>query len=212
MKKIILLNFAILMATISFGQIGIGIKAGVNMTSLSSDLSDYKNAAKAGYQLGAFVRLGDKLHLQPEAYFTAKTGELSFSEGDGAAAVDIKQQVTLNSVDVPVLIGYKIMDPPLFNIRLQAGPVASVVTSKKFDITVNGVETEPGDEYISNYKDINWGLQFGAGVDVLVFTIDLRYELGLSDIYKNKDAMTDDFSNMKNNVFFVSVGWKIVEF
>ncbi|MEZ5147368.1 MAG: hypothetical protein R2759_09895 [Bacteroidales bacterium] len=48
------------------------------MNTLSTDLSDYEKAAKTGFLAGAFVRISDKWHLQPEAYFPAKKGELTY--------------------------------------------------------------------------------------------------------------------------------------
>ncbi|MCB2222052.1 MAG: PorT family protein [Bacteroidetes bacterium] len=212
MKKIIVLSLFFVFATISFGQIGLGIKAGVNMNSLSTDLSDYEKAAKTGFQAGAFLRIGDKWHLQPEAYFTAKTGEFSYDFDAGSTTLtNVNQEITLNSIDVPVLIGYKLIDPPTLNVRLQAGPVASIVTSKKFDIMVDKQTVDTPDDYPDNFKDLNWGLQVGAGVDFLMLTVDVRYEIGLSNIYEKPEGATDsDLGSLKNNVFFVSLGWKIL--
>ncbi|MCB0821996.1 MAG: PorT family protein [Bacteroidales bacterium] len=212
MKKMIVFAMAFLFASITFGQLSLGIKGGVNMNTLSTDLNDYEKAAKAGFLAGAFVRIGDKWHLQPEAYFTAKRGELTYDVDYGTGSVsNINQEITLNSLDIPVLIGYKIIDPPTLNVRLQAGPVASIVTSKKFDLMVDKQAIDTPDEFPDNYKDLNWGLQFGAGVDFLFLTVDLRYELGLSNIYdKPEDAVDTDLGSLKNNLFFVSVGWKFM--
>lgn len=212
MKKIIVFAVAFLFAAVTFGQLSLGIKGGVNMNTLSTDLDDYEKAAQAGFQAGAFVRIGDKWHLQPEAYFTAKKGELTYDIDYGNGTVsNINQEMTLSSIDVPVLIGYKIIDPPTLNVRLQAGPVASIVTSKKFDLMVDKQAIDTPDEFPDNYKDLNWGLQFGAGVDFLFLTVDLRYELGLSNVYdKPEDAVDTDLGSLKNNLFFVSVGWKFM--
>ncbi|HPE55880.1 MAG TPA: porin family protein [Bacteroidales bacterium] len=212
MKKMIVFAMAFLFASITFGQLSLGIKGGVNMNTLSTDLSDYEKAAKTGFLAGAFVRIGDKWHLQPEAYFTAKKGELTYDVDYGTGSVsNINQEITLNSLDIPVLIGYKLIDPPTMNVRLQAGPVASIVTSKKFDLMVDKKSVETPDDMPDNFKDLNWGLQFGAGVDFLFLTVDVRYELGLSNIYnKPDDAADSDLGSLKNNVFFVSVGWKFM--
>ena len=205
MKKIILITAIVLISSYSFGQIGFGIKGAVTMSKLSTDLSDVEEAAKTGFQAGAFVRIGDKWHLQPEAYFTSKMGNLKFD----VLQQSVEQTVTLNTIDIPVLIGYKILDPPTLNVRLQAGPVASIVANKSFKLEVDGVETPTDEEFKDSFKDLNWGLQFGAGVDFLMLTVDLRYELGLSNIYNKPDGATED-QTFKNNVFFLSVGWKIL--
>ena len=83
--------------------------------------------------------------------------------------------------------------------------------NKKFDITFDGVDQETDDDDKDSFKDMNWGLQLGAGVDVLMLTIDLRYELGLSNLYDKPDnAPEGGPGEFKNNVFFISVGWKIL--
>jgi hypothetical protein len=45
----------------------------------------------------------------------------------------------------------------------------------------------------------------GAGIDVLFMTLDVRYEIGLDNIYAGSDDAT-----MKNNIFNVSLGIKIL--
>ena len=213
MKKILLVSALIFMATFSYAQLGFGIKGAVTMSNITTDIAEIEEAAQTGFQFGGFVRIGDKWHLQPEAYFSMKNGQFNFdiTEVDPGNLNTITKSVnyttTLNTIDIPVLIGYKLIDPPLMNVRLQAGPVASIVTSKKFKMEVDGVEQSVDDDEGDIFKDMNWGLQFGAGVDFLMFTVDLRYELGLSNIYDKPEGAEDN--TMKNNVFFLSVGWKI---
>ena len=218
MKKVMFLIIAVVVGIQSFGQLGFGIKGAVTMSNFTTDLSEIHEAAKAGYQLGAFVRIGKKLHLQPEAYFTAKTGELSFTSAgvdpnNPAKMVEVKQGITFSTVDVPVLVGYTIFDPKILKVRLQAGPVASIVTNKKYNLTFDGVDAEDDQSAFGkdDFNDLNWGLQFGAGVDVLFLTVDLRYELGLNNLYNKPDnAPAGSDAKFKNNVFFLSVGWKIL--
>jgi hypothetical protein len=218
MKKFILVLFVTLITTITNAQLGFGIKGGFTMSKLSVNIGDYADAAQAGYQLGAFVRLGKKLHLQPEAYFTAKTGKLTFdynqvdpNNPNGTITSSVEQQISLKTIDVPVLIGYQIAKLPAIKIRIQAGPVASIVVNKKFNVQFDGVDQSDDSSPLleDDFSNINWGLQFGAGIDFLFLTADIRYELGLNNIYKAPDTMTQD-PTMKNNVFFISVGWKIL--
>ena len=218
MKKFILILFATMIATFANAQLGFGIKGGFTMSKLSVNIGDYADAAQAGYQLGAFVRLGKKLHLQPEAYFTAKTGKLTFdytevdpNNPDGTISSSVEQQISLKTIDVPVLIGYQIAKLPTIKIRIQAGPVASIVVNKKFNVQFDGVDQPDGSSPLveDDFSNVNWAAQFGAGIDFLFLTADIRYELGLNNIYKAPETMPDD-PTMKNNVFFISVGWKIL--
>jgi hypothetical protein len=218
MKKIILVSIALLVASLSYAQLGFGIKGGFTMSNLSVNIGDYTDAAQAGYQLGAFVRLGKKLHLQPEAYFTAKTGKFTFdytqvdpNNPDGTVSSSVEQKISLKTIDVPVLIGYQIAKLPTIKIRIQAGPVASIVVNKKFNVQFDGVDQPDGSSPLveDDFSNVNWAAQFGAGIDFLFLTADIRYELGLNNIYKAPETMAED-PTMKNNVFFISVGWKIL--
>lgn len=217
MKKFALLIVAALFTVLSYGQFSLGIKGAVTMSSLTTNIQDIEEAAKTGWQFGAFVRIGDKWHLQPEVYFTAKPGQLSYSftsTTDPASSGTVTQDITLSTVDIPLLVGYKIIDPPTLNIRLQAGPVASFVTDKTFSITSEGIDPpEVSDGYKEEFSNMNWGLQFGAGVDFLFLTADIRYELGLNKLLESTGMVggNEPYSGeMKNNVFMLSLGWKFM--
>jgi hypothetical protein len=71
------------------------------------------------------------------------------------------------------------------------------------------VETKKGVEILkdSDINDMIWGLNVGAGIDVLMFTLDVRYQMGLNEVIEKVNNF--DF-NSKNNVFCVSLGWKII--
>lgn len=215
MKKVLFVLSFLILSTVASAQLGFGVKGAFTMSSLTTDFSEIKEAAKAGWQLGAFVRIGDKWHLQPEAYFTAKTGQLEYTGqdmNDPLKTGQVTQDVTFSTVDIPVLIGYKLIDPPTLNIRLQAGPVASMVINKNFEVSGEGITPqEPTDDYKDSFKDLNWGLQLGAGVDFLFLTADVRYEIGLSNLYDQPDGASGaDLGSFKNNIFMISVGWKIL--
>ncbi|MFM2441894.1 MAG: hypothetical protein RL449_535, partial [Bacteroidota bacterium] len=50
----------------------IGIKGGVNLSSVKVASLSTNLENKTGYQLGAFARIGRTIFIQPEVYFTAK--------------------------------------------------------------------------------------------------------------------------------------------
>lgn len=212
MKNYLLTIGLLLVSAVAAAQLDFGPKGAITMSSLTTDFSEIKEAAKTSWQLGAFVRVGDKWHLQPEVYFTPKVGQIEYRYNAPPNSGNVTQDITFNNIDIPVLIGYKLIDPPAINVRLQAGPVASFVTGKKFTVSSDdGVDPpELSDEYKNSFKTLNWGMQFGVGVDFLFLTADLRYELGLSNLYDPQDGSGSELSEFKNNVFMLSVGWKIL--
>ncbi|MCD4746227.1 MAG: PorT family protein [Bacteroidales bacterium] len=215
MKKLFVFFIVFLFANVLFAQlpISLGIKGGFTSAKLTTDKSEIKDNLKNGFLAGAFIRLkGKKIYLQPEVYFAIKGGELKYDQTlvPNQPESSITQTVKLNTIDVPVMLGYKMIDTKLFNFRIHAGPVASFIVNKDFEFSINGEKQETDDDDIS-LKNAIWGLQLGAGVDVLMFTLDVRYELGLNNIYEKPENAGDEaMGEFKSNVFLVSLGWKIL--
>jgi len=206
MKKIITLSFMLLFSGLLFAQLpfNFGIKAGVTTSKLTTDIGETQSAI-LNFQGGAFARVNiQKFYIQPEIYFTKKGGEIKDSIEFNGGVKGVKK-INLNTIDVPLLIGYKLFDAKLVNLRVMAGPVMSFVIKKDPKITYDGQNVDLANEFYDkkNFENQTWAIQAGAGMDVLMFSLDIRYEWGLNDIYKPSQA---DF---KNNIFLVSLGWKI---
>lgn len=215
MKKQFIILIA-LVATITAGAqspINPGIKVGYTSSRISTNVGDIKDDIRSGFLAGAFLRVNlKKWYLQPEAYFATKGGELTYDMQDldpNAPENSVTQEIKLQTVDIPVLLGYTLFDPPLMNVRIHGGPVASFLLNKDLNVTLNGVETE-AEDFEETLKDANWGLQVGAGVDVAIFTLDVRYEFGLTNLYDKPEGETGDLNEYKSNVFLISLGWKII--
>lgn len=190
MKKT-LMTFALLALTmVTFAStFDLGIKAGWNTSKLTSDMSTFTPSAKGGYNFGAFGRFGgSKFYLQPEFLYVVQNG--GFSVGSTTDAIKMK------SIQVPVLLGLKVLDLKLASIRAFTGPAISFPS---------GYNSDQNLKY--NFNNSVWDYQLGAGVDVLNFTLDIRYAWGLS-----KSINTSDISSNfqpKTNAFTVSLGFKI---
>lgn len=202
MKKLSLILAFALTATIMFGQIKFGPKIGFNASKLTTSLDSVKSQFKAGFQFGAFVRIGNRVYLQPELYYTSEGSEF---EKDSLGK-SWKQSISLGSLDIPVLIGFKIINTELINLRVMAGPVASFIVNKK----ITDLNSVTGPVHRANLTNTNWYIQAGAGVDVWLFTMDIRYQVGLNKIIKDVsyDGKNVNF-NTSNNVWVVSLGLKI---
>ncbi|MBK6963280.1 MAG: PorT family protein [Bacteroidales bacterium] len=197
MKKLVLLSFALIVGSIAFAQIpgfSIGPKIGTTFSKFTTDEDQIKEEMKNSFFFGAFVRLGNKIYLQPELLVMSRNGILK-DENAQESQVSLK----IHTIDVPILLGIKVLDLKAANVRVMAGPVASFVIDK--NLTGENWNETINEE---NFKNMNWGLQFGAGVDVLFLTLDVRYEIGLNDVSK-----LENFS-LKNNMFTVGLGWKIL--
>ena len=197
MKKVIVILLFILPGLFSaetmFGQFSLGVKVGYNASKLSTNVDSVKTSFKSGFQFGAFVRIGKRLYLQPEFYYITQGGVFTNN------ITKLSQTVKIGSLDVPVLIGVKLFNSKIFNVRILAGPDASFVVNKP--LGDGGLNAPSADKL----KTVNWGLQAGAGVDVLMFTLDIRYQVGLSNMFIKESNFTS-----KNNLWVISLGWKII--
>jgi len=190
MKKTLMTLSLLTLTMVTFAStFDLGIKAGWNRSNLTSDMSTFTPSAKLGYNFGAFGRFGgSKLYLQPEFLYVVQNG--GFSVGSTTDAIKMK------SIQIPVLLGFKVLDLKLASIRAFTGPAISFPTGYKSDQNLK-----------YNFNNSVWDYQLGAGVDVLNFTLDIRYAWGLS-----KSINTSDISSNfqpKANAFTVSLGFKI---
>ena len=193
MKKL-LFSVLLLLSTVSlFAQptFDLGLKAGVNFSNVTADLSEYTTESVVKAHFGAFGRVGwGRIYIQPEAYFSSKGGDLS------SGVLQVATSFDYNTVDVPMLLGVNLVKGGAANVRAMAGPVFSFLTA-------NNVE---GDNHYSPqyFKDNYFGFQYGIGVDVLFMTLDARMEHGSNDLYVHPDLAA------KNKTFMVTLGFKIL--
>jgi len=143
MKKIILaVILSILPLTIfAQGLISFGPKVGWNSNRLTTDYTQYINDGKSGLQGGLFFSLYiNKFYIQPEAYFSIKRGALQTSYDPLHPSVNISQSVNLQSIDFPLLLGFKLFDLKLIRFRIWGGPVASFMLSKEYTLSMDGID------------------------------------------------------------------------
>ena len=206
MKKIILVIIMTFAVNVGFAQLTLGPKIGYNTSKLSLDENDIKSDLKNSFQFGFFVRVGRNIYVQPEVNFLTqgsvfKTPEISnFSP--------IEQEVDLKTIQIPFLIGMKVFNKKIVNVRVFAGPSASIITDKK--ITTTEIDGWINPIKDADIEDLIWNIQLGAGVDVLMFTLDVRYNIGVNKVIGDVeiDGTPVKFDS-KSSGFNVSLGWKI---
>ena len=167
----------------------VGLKAGINTSKISTNTANYKAQAINNYLFGAFVRVNlGPLYVQPEAYYNSKGGEVNTTDN-----TSVVNSFNLKTIDVPVMLGLKIIDQQPLNVRVMIGPVFSFATKK----SVKGPTFTK-----ENIENNFFGWQYGAGVDFLFLTLDLRMENHGGNLYNSPDFKS------KNGNFIASLGIK----
>lgn len=186
MKKtlFLLVMLTVFVTTSSAQFMRFGVKTGLNFSKLKfKDISDinsgginYKLSEDqnfTGFHLGLMTRIKlFEAYLQPELYFNTAGGKVLLEEMSGGTDLEYIKRIKYNKIDIPLLVGGY-----LKFLRLNAGPVASIILSSKSELS----EIIPELETLS--KDASVGFQVGAGFDLFEsLSIDFRYEAGLSKV------------------------------
>jgi hypothetical protein len=190
MKKVIL----ILCLTMGFSQfsnaqIAFGIKGGVNYNSnsIKEVRTDFfeDSKSKTGYHAGIWVRAKLPIlgwYIRPELVYTNLENEVLFKTTGNTT-------YNFQKMDIPVLLGKKIFG--VGNIFI--GPSFQYILNADFSLNdISGVKTD----------NFTVGLQFGGGIELGKFGIDVRWERGFNGIESTflNGASNVDFDTRINQI------------
>lgn len=168
-----------------------GLYAGPNLSRLSSDDTE-EYEGRIGYDFGMYSRVGRKLYFQfgVEGSRTSTTPQVLAD----ASPRSIYDNVDINTLRVPVYAGWKVISSKdgSSGVRLAAGASYSKVMRVK--------RMNEGGKFKSDYNENLYGLDFGIGFDLWIFTTDLTYHHGMSDMLIGTDS--------KNKMVSYTVGIK----
>ena len=201
MKKIILLfSVALLAAQFSYGQFALGVKIGYNANKLSTNMADVKSQFNRGFHVGLFTHIGKRLYIAPELLYTM-SGAVFDSSGN-VSTTGWKQKITMGSLDIPVLLGFKIIHSDLITWRVEVGPEISFLVNSK----VTNLNDFSGPIQSASLNKANWYVLGGTGIDFLFMSFDVRYSYGLNQLIKQVNNYQ---FNTKNGMFLVSLGFRV---
>lgn len=208
MKKLFL-GAAIAVSSLSFAQ-QFGIKAGMNVASLSKDASLSDQKSKIGFYGGLFMNapLAENFSIQPELIYTQygakRTYNATVPTTGGLAEQKFSAATHLDYIALPVMFQYN-ATPGFY---LEAGPEfgLSVSATDKVKNETTGETLVDSGNYKDNINGFNFGLGIGAGY---YFTpnvgLNVRYVAGLTDIVKDRPNGSDA---IRNNTFQVGLAYK----
>jgi len=190
MKKTVLVCAAVLfMATlVAATTFDFGVKAGGSF--FKNDWSDNDGSEKTLTRatIGAFAlaNITPMIGIQAEINYLT-TG--IWWDDDG-----LKVTEAYGYLHIPVLVRARLMREGTFVPVVFAGPAVGILLSAKWD----------GDDEKDSFKSTDFGADLGVGAEIALsgmkFLIDLRYYLGLTDVYKSTEF------SMKNRGFMLTAG------
>jgi hypothetical protein len=214
-------------------QIKFGVKAGAVMANMSGDGWDTIEAMDSvtvekkslmGMAGGLFVEypLGTSgVSLQPEVLYVMKGAKGETTMDD----VTFTRKLKNDYIEVPVLVKYNFTTAGKAAPFMFVGPVAAFNISSKSEDKNPPDDPSFGDFDIENAKGFDFGLTIGGGLGLAMgqtgkLTFDLRYTLGLGDVFddvavadmqEDKMYVVDDNGtalDFKNNDIRLMVGFQ----
>lgn len=193
--KCIALCAAMLTVYAAQAQFTIRPQVGVNSSSLSSDddLIDFN--AGTGFSVGVDFQIGNKVYFQPGIQLEFLKNRVEI--GSGAAIEESDYNRT--GIRVPLMVGFRAVEDADsgLNLRLFTGPNALLQLSQNSD---EGIFDDLDDE---DLKDLVFGWNVGAGVDISIIFFDIGYQFGISEIFNDADSAP------RNNLFYGNLGLRL---
>lgn len=209
MKKTIVLA-ALIVTSFTLSAQTLIPKVGFGITNMAVSEGE-KNQSRLGLILGGAVdyEFKDNLSFQGELLFIQKGSKFSESEDD----FSFDSKTRLNYLEIPLLVKAKFGEDDL-KFYGNAGISLSFALGGSTETTMTGEDfdgdkvTETENEKIKfgngedQMKGMDFGLQIGGGVVISEkIVVDLRYGIGLSNLYNDSGDYTE-----KNRAFQITVG------
>lgn len=192
MRKVLWVIGLALIAPPAFAQLSFSPQAGINIARLSDDLPNQEQLPRAGFHAGSYFRLGDEVvFLQPGIFWQQTSISLRNRRNPTA-----ENHLDFGGIQTPVLLGVKAVASRVFELRFVAGPSLWFVTD---------VQDNPYNVTKDRVRNTIWGVTGGIGVQVLILSLDISYEHGLSRVFEH------DFqpgASSKNNVVRFTGGFR----
>ncbi|MCD9575974.1 porin family protein [Flavobacterium soyae] len=210
MKKSMLILSALFLCAAAIAQdqkIKVGLKAGLNISSLTCDESELNSSAKTGFTAGAMVEipLTKRISLQPELLYSQQGTKHSFSDEDVINS-NYKGTIELNYLNIPVMLKYFVLN----GLSLQAGPQIGILfnAKNKYEDNFLGYQNKDSFDLLNYSSGIDTSVNFGLGYQFKdKFYTDLRYNISYSNVFKESDVNRFINNDMKNRVFQITIGY-----
>ena len=192
MKKVVITALFVCAAVVCSALPNFGVKAGANFSKFSVSKGAIEYSFQPGFDLGFFARVKfNKWYVQPELVYSYQSNKSN-----------IQHHYHSHNLNVPVLVGYKVLDVKMTNVRVFLGPEFNYVLSDSNPLNFRNPANVMGSA--------------GVGFDIAMLTIDLKYGYAFNKAIKDDATLFEDVNNNEvkfdahNNVFSIHLGWKFL--
>ena len=189
MKNLLLTFLFGLFTVAAVAQISPGIRLGAHFNDVSIEDDDIELEGTVAFAGGVFVELAlsDNFAVQPELAIIQRGFETDdlFTIGGG------RYIETTTYIDIPVLLKINIGGEGT-GIYLQGGPQFGYAVNNT--ITIGGMDQNFEFSDNSDYNRGEVSAVAGAGVKLLGFLVDARYNFGLTSRTNNDLALGDNYN------------------
>lgn len=188
-------------------KVKIGVKAGLNISSLAFDENEMNSSSRTGFTAGVMVEipLAKNFSLQPELLYSQQGGKTSFFDSEVTNS-NYKGTLELNYLNIPLMLKYYVAK----GLSVQAGPQIGILlkANNKYEDNFLGYENHESFNLKDYSAGIDTSVNFGLGYQFKdKFYTDLRYNISYSNVFKDGDANYFINQDMKNRVFQISLGY-----
>jgi len=210
MKKLLIIVFALGMASTSFAQT-FALRGGLNLANMKLEAEGEESPdteMSPGFHVGGIVE------IPLSEVFAIETGLLLSTKGLKQEETDpnfgtSKFVITTYNLDIPITAKAYVNAGSEIKIYFNLGTYLGYGLSGKFKEEYNGTTDEDdiemgSDPETDDMKRFDFGLLGGAGIEFKSFQLGAAYSLGLADLFTDPDFGL----KMYNRVLAISVGYK----
>lgn len=193
MKKALVLPVLLALSGVLHAQLQINPQLGMVFTDLTDDQPGVESKAAIGFQLGADLRIGGRFYFQPGAHLGRSATTVKYAFTDTTV---IEDDLIRTTAKLKALVGFNLIHRSAFKLRLNAGPTYDVLLS---------VDNKD-DKIAFNRDDYNAGsfnMDAGAGIDLLMMSVETGISYGLSNAYKDAGELQ---AKAKYFTFYLTIG------
>ena len=170
-------------------------KVGINVSAIDAKLNDFDAEVRTGWNAGFDLRYGEGfVFFNPGLHYYNFSAELTDGfDVDDPTQMFEDERTMIRSIRLPLNVGFNLLgNNKILGVHVKGGVTPGYVIGVK--------ETDSYSLDVEDLKRFTTSANVGAGVDFLIFTADLTYEIGLNDFFENAEG--------KNNMLTLGLGLK----